>query len=150
MKRTATAIALMVLAGCSTDADKPLVPLDADVARLEILLEKHRCVGTLNEWERNYRLGYQEKTFWPGAFEPKFDIIEFRFRHTGPVSIVAARNIVRVGADHDWPDSPAVRTLTGRYNARSGRLTVDRCEPSNSTPRHEQPPASAAQSPPRP
>ena len=120
-------IALMLLAGCSDDWDKPLVPLDADVDRLEGLLAKQPCVGTLEEWERNYRLGYRPKKLWPGAFEPQFDMIEFRFRHTGPISIVAARNIFRVGADQDWPDSPAVRTVTGRYNVKSGTLFVDRC-----------------------
>ncbi len=105
-----------------------MTPADADVARLEALLAKHPCVGTLAEWERNYRLGYRAKRFWPGAFEPEFDMIQFRFRHTGPIAIVAARNVVPLGSDQDWPDSPAVRSLTGRFNVRSGRLMMDRCE----------------------
>ena len=130
MNKSAVAAALFALAGCTADAEKPLVPQEKDVARLEALLARHPCVGTLGEWERNYRLGYQAKTFWPGAFEPEFDTIQFRFRHTGPVSIQPARNVVPLGADHAWPDSPAVRKLTGKFNVRSGRLNIDRCRPS--------------------
>ena len=123
------ATALIALAGCAEDPGQPLVPSVGDVARLEALLGRHPCVGTLEEWERNYRLGHQSNRFWPGTFKPEFDVIEFRYRHTGPVSIKAARNIVPVGADHDWPDSPTVRTVTGKFNVRSGRLSLDRCQP---------------------
>lgn len=129
MHRKVVATALIALAGCTGDADQPLVPPENEVLRLEAILEKHPCVGSLDEWERNYRLGHQSSRFWPGTFKPEFDAIEFRYRHTGPVSITAARNIVPVGADHDWPDSPSVRTLTGKFNVKSGRLNVDRCRP---------------------
>ena len=123
------ATALIALAGCADHAGQPLVPPETEVARLEAMLAKHPCVGTLGEWERNYRLGHQSNRFWPGTFKPEFDVIEFRFRHTGPISIIAARNIVPVGADQDWPDSPTVRTVTGKFNIKSGRLSLDRCEP---------------------
>lgn len=127
------AIALTALAGCAAEPDRPLVPAEKDVARLEAMLGKHPCVGTLGEWERNYRLGHQSNRFWPGTFKPEFEVIEFRYRHTGPVVIGAARNIVPVGADHDWPDSPAVRTLTGKFNVRSGRVNIDRCRSATTT-----------------
>ena len=125
---------LVALAGCTSEPDRPLVPAEKDVARLEARLGQHPCVGTLDEWERNYRLGHQSSQLWPGTFTPEFDVIEFRFRHTGPISIKPARNIVAIGADQDWPDSPAVRTLTGRFNVKSGRLNVDRCRPEPAAP----------------
>jgi hypothetical protein len=121
--------ALIALAGCAGEPDQPLVPRDEDVARLEAVLAKNACVGTLGEWERSYRLAFQPNVFWPGTFKPEFDSIQFRYRHTGPVSIRPARNIVPLGADHDWPDLPAVRTVTGKFNVKSGRLNIERCEP---------------------
>lgn len=129
MLKKVVATALIVLTGCTEDPGQPLVPPESEVARLESMLAKHACVGSLGEWERNYRLGHRSNRFWPGTFKPEFDVIEFRYRHTGPILIDAARNIVPVGADHDWPDSPAVRTLTGKFNVKSGRLNVDRCRP---------------------
>ena len=129
MNKLAVAAALVALSGCTAEPEGPLVPRETDVARLEALLARHPCVGSLGEWERNYRLGYQAKTFWPGAFEPEFNLIQFRFRHTGPISIEPARNIVPLTDDHAWPDDPAVRKLSGIFNVRSGRLSMDRCRP---------------------
>lgn len=127
MLRMALATGLAALAGCTGEPAQPVVPHDKDVVRLEAQLAAHSCVGALDDWERNYRLGHQPSRFWPGTFKPEFDVIEFRYRHTGPISIRAGRNVIPVGADQDWPDSPAVRTLTGKFNTKSGRLSVDRC-----------------------
>lgn len=91
-------------------------------------MSKHPCIGSLDDWERNYRFAMSKRVFWPASDHPNFDVIEFHYRRAGTVKIAPGTKAVPI-AHGDWPDSSSIEAIEGSYVLTSGRLSVGRCTP---------------------
>lgn len=129
MKGAILFAACLALIGCTSAEDETSTPREADVARLEAKIAAHPCIGSLNDWERNYRYGMSKRVFWPDSDHPDLDVIEFHFRRAGTIVIAPSRNRMRTGANGDWPDSSAIQSIDGSFVISSGRLSVGKCAP---------------------
>lgn len=103
------------------------MPGDTDLAKLEQKLARHPCIGELDLWERSYRFKRTSGMFSSDSTD--FSVIEFHFRRTGTITLVPGSKAVSPDDSENWPDSPSIETLSGRYNVKSGRLSVERCRP---------------------
>ena len=126
MRIAALAAGIMIVGGCSYEASERPLPTEADVSRLEDKLTGHPCVGDLSEWERDYRYSMTTGLFTPYSLNPDLDIIEFRLRRAGTVTIHAGRKILP-SKRGSWPDSAAVQSVEGRYKIKGGGLTIHGC-----------------------
>lgn len=124
----ALAFSLMVM-GCSQTGDESPAPRAGDVDKLESRLSGHPCIGQLDGWERNYRLGMSRRMFWPQSDYPDLDVVEFHFRKAGTIAIAPTRNLVTASQNRDWRDSSSIQTIDGSFVVSSGRLNLARCEP---------------------
>lgn len=125
MRIRGTLLALCLLAGCDDQQGHSPLPGEADLVKLEQKLGRHPCVGNLDLWERSYRF---KRT--PGMFSSDntdFGVIEFHFRKAGTITLVPGSKTVSPDDSESWPDSPSVEALSGRYNVKSGTLSVARC-----------------------
>ena len=115
------------LTGCYQQAEDPSVPSNAQVARVEAALAKHRCVETLSKWERNYRFSRKTGLLSSYSLYPDFDVIEFHLRRVGTVTIAPNMKIMPWSQNGDWPDSRTIEALDGRYALSSGELRIFGC-----------------------
>ena len=126
MKRVPAFGLCLLLLGCAAAGDSS-VPSEEQISKVEAKLASHPCIGSLNDWERNYRFGMSKRMFWPQSDHPNFDVIEFHLRRAGSVTIAPGRAGFSTGSG-DWPDSSSIRSIDGSFVVGSGRLNVGRCK----------------------
>lgn len=119
----------LFLAECSQPKTSNVLPSIQDVDRLESKISTHPCVGELSAWERNYRIAKGRHVFLPRSALKDVDVIEFHYRHIGPVTISGARNLLPPSVNGDWPDNRSIRTIDGSFVISSGELHVTPCAP---------------------
>ena len=127
MRSTLTSLLCLAAVACTPDNDAMSMPRPSDIEKLEAVVARHPCIGSLDQWERTYRFGMSKRLFWPASNHPNFDVIDFHFRHTGTIVIAAERKLIPAG-QQDWPDSASIRSIEGSFAIPSGRLTVGRCQ----------------------
>jgi len=132
MKAPLTLIGAFVLASCSEEATRSPLPNEADLSSLEAKLARHPCVGDLQIWERSYRFLRTPRMLEPDHID--FSVIEFHFRRAGMITVVPGHNVFNPDDSENWPDSPAVQALSGRYSIKSGALNMARCRPLSQSP----------------
>ena len=121
----ASSLCLLLLA-CAAEGDSSM-PSQQHIAAVEAKLASHPCIGSLNDWERNYRFGMSKRMFWPQSDHPNLDVIEFHLRRAGSVNIAPGRAGFGTGSG-DWPDSSSIQSIDGSFVIGSGRLNVGRCK----------------------
>ena len=117
----------LLLVSCGNDEGHSPLPVEADIEKLEAKLAGHQCVGDLDIWERSYRFHRNPRML--SSDNTDFGVIEFHYRKAGTIVLVPGRNLVNPDDSTSWPDSPAVQALSGRYNIKSGTLSLDSCRP---------------------
>lgn len=123
--RVGLTLSLGILAiGCSQERHSPM-PREADIQRLEARLANHPCVGELDGWERNYRYKRTASAFWTDNTD--FSVIEFHFRQAGTITLAPVRRIIGPDNSADWPDSRAIRSVSGVFNTKSGTARLAKC-----------------------
>lgn len=121
----ASSLCLLLLA-CAAEGDSS-VPSEQQIAAVEAKLASHPCIGSLNDWERNYRFGMSKRMFWPQSDHPNFDVIEFHLRRAGSVQIGPGRAGFSTRSG-DWPDSSSIESIDGSFAMTGGRLTLGKCK----------------------
>lgn len=119
-------LVFVFLLACTRETHSP-IPSESDIERLETRLAKHPCVGNLDAWERNYRYKRNASVFW--ADNTDFAMIEFHFRRAGTITLRPGRRIMGPHDSLDWPDSSAIRSVSGVFNTKSGTTGVKKCRP---------------------
>lgn len=132
MKARITLIGALMLASCGEEPSHSPVPAEADRAKLEAKLARHPCVGDLGLWERSYRFLRTPRMLDPDHTD--FGVIQFHFRRAGTITLVPGHSVFTPDDSENWPDSPAVQALSGRYSIRSGALNVEKCLPLSQSP----------------
>lgn len=132
MKARITLIGVLMLASCGEETTHSPVPAQSDLSKLEAKLARHPCVGELGTWERSYRFLRTPRMLDPDHID--FGVIEFHFRRAGTITLVPGHRVFTPDDSENWPDSPAVQALSGRYGIKSGTLNVAKCLPLPKSP----------------
>ncbi|WP_141237152.1 hypothetical protein [Sphingopyxis sp. GW247-27LB] len=132
---TTSLLCALTLSGCSSSTD--FNPTDAEIAKLEKRLDRHRCVGKLENWRRTYvRLPIFTQEEVAAAKREKrlervenFDkrFVEFKLERADGRSIVAGR--VKPKSYDDLPAGGCVEPncLGGGFAIPRDELYLD-CE----------------------
>ena len=127
MKRGFALVIVLLCGACHNGSHDNSVPSAADIDRLEQALATHPCVGSLDQWERNYRFSRKDGLFSSHSLHPDFGVIEFHLRKVGNVSVVAGRKVMPQRPDGDWPDSSPIQSIDGKFTVRNGSLNLAPC-----------------------
>lgn len=128
MRLACLAVAAIFCVACDDiTLDASATPAATDVDRLEQMLARHRCVGPLDEWERNFRFSRRTATLYGHSLNPNLDVIEFHLRRAGTVIIEPGRHVMAPKPDSDWPDSAPMQSVDGQFTVSSGALSVRPC-----------------------
>lgn len=121
-------VPMIFLFGCS-DGERPdVIPSNAEVARVETALGKHRCVGSLDKWERHYRYHTRRTAYGHSVPTTNFGAIEFHLRRVETASSQPGMVVHAVDPPHPFPTVvPRERTLSGEFTLLGGRLAVKGC-----------------------
>ena len=118
----------ILLFGCSGGEHPDVIPSNADIARVETALGKHRCVGPLDQWERHYRYQTRRTAYGHSAPTTNFGAIEFLLRRVGTTATTPGMVVHAVDPPHPFPSVvPREQTLSGAFTLLGSRLTVKGC-----------------------
>lgn len=123
------AAALLTLSACNATVGDTVVPEPSAIDRIEQKLSRHPCVGSLEQWERNYRFARKTGLFTPYSLNPDLDVVEFHLRRTGTISIAPGRFVFEPPPGGDWPDSRPIQSIDGRFTLSTGAISHSKCEP---------------------
>ena len=129
MEMRFVAAGLLALSGCNAAVADIAIPERSDIEKVEERLSQHSCVGSLGEWERNYRFARKSGLFTAYSLNPDLDVVEFHLRRTGTISIRPGRFVFEPPPSGDWPDSSPIKYIDGKFTLSTGSLRLSKCEP---------------------
>lgn len=134
--RTLAFITVALLTCTCRPAEQPsspepsAVPSESDIDRLELQLASDPCIGSLQKWERTYRIHRNIAVSGPDRGKIYPDVIDFLFREAGQFGIHSGRNVRRPEALNVFRiDDTPVRMAWGSFRISTGKLNVDFCGP---------------------
>ena len=106
------------------------VPSKSDIDRLEVQLASDPCIGSLQKWERTYRIHRNIGVGDPNRGKIYPDRIDFLFREAGRFGIQSGRNVRPPRALNVFVfDDTPVRMAWGSFRISAGKLNLDFCGP---------------------